>query len=151
ERIDCQPSGVTQSVSVAFTSGYHANTNPAVAALSRMDVDGGAMPIAPDAPGSAPALAVRSGEHVALRVAWPECAGTDPCGGAESYLFIDPASKELTLRRESMVVSWYASAGAFDEDRSGRAEDDPASMATNTWTAPTTTGPVHLWIVLRDA
>jgi hypothetical protein len=160
ERIACQPSGVTRSVSLAFTSGYRINTNPAVSALARIDADGAATLIAPDAadaadaadaPVATPALAVAAGERVGLRVEWPPCAGSDACGGAESYLYIDPTSKEVVTRRESMVASWYASAGAFDEDRSGRAETDPTASADDAWTAPAMPGPVHLWVVLRDA
>jgi hypothetical protein len=151
ERIACQPSGITQSVSLAFMNGYRANTNPAVSTLSRVGEDGGVTPIAPDAPASAPALVVSPGDRVGLRAQWPDCPGSDACGGAESYLYIDPTSKQIVTRRESMVASWYASAGTFDEDRSGRDETDPATTASNTWAAPKTTGPVHLWVVLRDA
>jgi hypothetical protein len=150
ERIACQPSGVTQSVSLGFTNGYRLNANPSISALSRVDEDGGVSPIAPDGAGL-PAVTAKEGERVELRVEWPTCSGTGACGGAESYLYIDPASKQLVTRRESIVASWYASAGAFDEDRSGRSEADPATSATNTWTAPSTSGTAHLWIVLRDA
>ncbi len=138
-------------MSLAFGAGYRANRNPSVATLARVEDDGGAATIAPDGPGAAPVITVAGGERVGLRVDWPQCSGTDPCGGAESYLYVDPASKQLVTRRESMVASWYASAGAFDEDRTGRSESDPATSATNTWTAPRRPGPVHLWIVLRDA
>ncbi len=116
-----------------------------------VDADGGASPIAADAADAGPALAVAAGERVALRVEWPACSGNDACGGAESYLYIDPASKQIVTRRESMVASWYAGAGSFDEDRSGRSETDTATSAENTWTAPKTPGPAHLWVVLRDA
>jgi hypothetical protein len=151
ERVACQPSGVTQPVSLAFASGYRANTNPTVSGLSKIAQDGGATPIAPDTPGSASALTVAAGEHVELQVEWPECTGGDACGGAESYLYIDPTSKQIVTRRESMVASWYASTGLFDEDRSGRGETDTATTAANTWIAPDAPGPVHLWVVLRDA
>jgi hypothetical protein len=157
ERIECQPSGVTQPVFLAFTTGYQANANPTVSALSRVGDDGQVTALAPDVPDAAdagtpaPAVAIAPGARVALRVDWPACTGSDPCGGAESYLSIDPISKQVATRRESMVASWYATAGAFDTDRSGRDETDPATNATNTWTAPTASGPVRLWVVLRDA
>ncbi|HSS40206.1 MAG TPA: hypothetical protein VLT58_15670, partial [Polyangia bacterium] len=56
----------------------------------------------------------------------------------------------LLQQRESLRVSWYASAGSFVHDVSGRASDDPETYTQNQWTAPTTPGPVHLWAVLRD-
>ncbi len=50
-----------------------------------------------------------------------------------------------------MVASWYATAGTFEVDRSGRAEDDPATSVDNTWTVPSSQGLVHVWVVLRDS
>jgi hypothetical protein len=73
------------------------------------------------------------------------------CGGAETYLYIDPTSKQMATSRESIVASWYATAGAFDLDRAGRDGTDPTTTVNNGWTAPSTAGPVHLWVVLRDA
>ena len=151
ERIACPPSGLTQSVFLAFTSGYHVNTNPILSDLSRIDAAGGATPLAPDAPGTQPALRVAPRDHVNLRAGWPSCPGSDACAGAESYLYVDPTSKQITMRRESMVASWYATGGAFDEDRNGRDEGDLATTTTNGWTAPNRAGTVHLWVVLRDA
>ncbi len=57
----------------------------------------------------------------------------------------------LSPQREAMRVSWFATAGAFEHDVTGRAADDPALTADNDWVAPTTAGPVHLWLVLRDS
>ena len=50
-----------------------------------------------------------------------------------------------------MRVSWYATAGAFDTETTGRAEDDPATTTPNGWSAPGAPGVVHVWIVLRDS
>jgi hypothetical protein len=161
ERIACAPSGVTQGVFVEFTSDYKPNTNPVVSSLTTVSA-GVAHTVTPDGEAAAgagpsarvdgaPGLVVGAGDVVALRAEWPVCAGTDPCGGAESYLFIDPATKAITSRRESMVANWYATGGRFDEDRNGRGEGDPEASVTSTWTAPGTPGTVHLWVVLRDA
>jgi hypothetical protein len=151
ERIACQPSGLTQPVFVAFASGYRLNTNPNVSALLRVDGDGGTTPVPPDGEAREAPLTVSPGERLALRVEWPTCSGTAACGGAEAYVSIDPTSKQIVSRRESMVASWYATAGAVDEDSDGRAEDDPATYVVNGWTAPSTPSKVHLWVVLRDA
>ena len=77
---------------------------------------------------------------------------------ARALVFEDPVSRALLRRieqiatgRESMVASWYATAGTFDLDRVGRDGTDPATTADNGWTAPGSLGPVHLWVVLRDA
>jgi hypothetical protein len=152
ERIACAPSGLTQQVFTAFSSGYHVNENPSVTSLSAVGADGGATPIAPDSPGVASAFAVSAGEHVSLRVEWPSCPPTTtPCAGAETYLYIDPTTKQISTQRESMVASWYATAGAFDVDRAGRADNDPTPSVDNGWTAPPSSGLVHVWLVLRDS
>jgi len=57
----------------------------------------------------------------------------------------------LVPHRESMRVSWFASAGSFEHEVTGRDEGDLATTTDNSWSAPATAGPVHLWIVLRDS
>lgn len=152
ERIACQPSGVTQAVFNAFSSGYLPNENPSVASLSLVNDDGSTTPIAPDTPGAGPAITLPSGGHSTFQVAWPSCPTTPAtCAGAETYLLIDPTSKQLTTSRESMVASWYATSGSFDLDRSGRDGSDPTTTANDGWSAPESPGTVHLWVVLRDA
>lgn len=63
-----------------------------------------------------------------------------------------PSSARVALRVgwSAMRVSWFATGGTFDADKTGRAEDDPATTSDNLWTAPSP-GVVHLWIVLRDS
>jgi hypothetical protein len=152
ERLLCQPSGLTQPVFTAFSNGYVPNQNPSISSLTRTDASGATSAIVPDAPGAAPALTVSPGKRSPLRVAWPSClATTTACGGAETYLYIDPTSKQVATGREAIVASWYATAGTFDLDRVGREGADLATTADNGWTAPDTPGRVHLWVVLRDA
>jgi hypothetical protein len=156
ERIACQPSGLTEQVFTAFSNQYVLNQNPAVASLARVDASGTTTPIAAAGSGSGggvtTGITVSRGQRVTLEVAWPSCpASPSACGGAESYVYIDPSSKELATARESIVASWYATAGAFDCDRVGRDGTDPALTADNAWTAPGSAGTVRLWVVLRDA
>jgi hypothetical protein len=152
ERIACAPSGVTQQVFAAYMAGYVPNENPTVASLASVPAGGGAataMP--PDGDGAAP-FEVHAGQELSLEVAWPGCPSNPAsCEGAETFLVIDPATLTLVTQRESMVASWYATAGSFALDRSGRAGTDAATSASNRWTAPGSEGTVHLWVVLRDA
>jgi hypothetical protein len=150
ERLACSPSGLTQQVFTAFSSGYHVNENPVVASLSRLAADGEATPIPPVAQGATSVFTIPAGKHTSLRVAWPPCSSV-PCGGAETYLAVDPSTKQIETLRESMVASWYATAGSFDVDRVGRAEDDWSASVDNGWIAPTSPGIVLLWVVLRDS
>jgi hypothetical protein len=156
ERVTCQPGGVTQKVFVAFSEGYKPNQNPILTSLSRVTDDGGATSLAPNAAGAAPALIVAPGERVSLSAEWPTCPTGEAtaCSGAETYLYIDPTSREITTQRESMVAAWYATGGTFDADSVGRAADDLGTTAVNGWTAPNSSGAVQaveLWVVLRDA
>jgi hypothetical protein len=152
ERIACQPSGVTEAVFNAFSTGYVPNQNPALASLALVNADGGTTTIAPDAPDAGAPVTVAAGEGTTLRAAWPVCPQTvTACNGAETYLYIDPTSKQIATGRESMVASWYASAGTYALDRVGRSATDTTPTVDNEWTAPASAGTVHLWVVLRDA
>ncbi len=125
ERIACHLANAPIDLALRFRDEYVMNQNPALAPL--------------DWP-----TAVAPGEEVELAVDW---SGDE----AERYLYFDPIADQLVTRRESMSVSWFATAGAFESDRTGRDEDDTASGTANRWTAPDGSGPVHLWIVLRDS
>jgi hypothetical protein len=57
----------------------------------------------------------------------------------------------LVPHRESLDISWYATAGVFADERTGRAETDLQLNTSNSWTAPPTPGVVHAWLVLRDS
>jgi hypothetical protein len=81
---------------------------------------------------------------VTLRVAWPP-------EDAEPYVALDPREQVVAERRESMRVSWFATAGTFEHDRTGRAADELVSFTGNGWTAPDEPGAVGAWVVLRDA
>jgi hypothetical protein len=70
--------------------------------------------------------------------------------GAERYVFFDAEARKLVVRRESMRVSWFASAGAFARDRTGRASDDAEPSSDNDWDAPAEATIVRGWVVLRD-
>jgi hypothetical protein len=152
ERITCEPSGVTEAVFTGFTSGYVPNENPIVSSLARVDSDGSKTLLSPDGAQGSNVFSVVPGAVSTLQITWPTCpATTTACGGAETYILIDPTTMTLTTAHESMIASWYASAGTFALDRVGVDADDTATSVMNTWTAPTTPGKVHVWVVLRDA
>jgi hypothetical protein len=74
------------------------------------------------------------------------------CTGSESYGYVDPSTGALTPRHEAMRVAWFATAGEFDDDHTGRPEGDFAKTSSeNAWHAPTNPGLVFMWVVLRDA
>jgi hypothetical protein len=124
-RITCDLPAAPQNLAHIYQTTYVANNNPTLLPT--------ALPAEVDA-----------GVSVPITAAWPAAA-------AESYLFFDVAAQTLITRREAMTVSWYTTAGSFPVDASQIGEDDLATTVSTTWQAPATTGPVFLWLVLRDS
>jgi hypothetical protein len=171
ERVSCSLPGVTQGEFASWNRRYRRNQNPAVDALSVPASDATIAPAADDQA----AYSVKAGETLTLRASWPECGdgsacedgicGFDEtvmscaadckpsrgCGGAEHYLYYDLDQHSFVERREGMRVAWFATAGSFRDARTGREESDAgSSFSDNEWTAPSQSGEVRLWIVLRD-
>jgi len=117
---------------------------------------------------------VAAGSRVVLRVTWPQCPTSGVCGdgvcsgdenatdcaaecktpkgcaGAEAFVYYDPQLRRVIDRREAMRVAWFAGAGEFEDDHTGRREDESETFSDGVWTAPSQPGLVHLWVVLRD-
>jgi hypothetical protein len=169
-RIFCGIARVSADQTFDFQKRYRQNENPKLEGL----VVG---PERDDAPvtNDEGTATVRPGSHVKLRASWTDCPLEPSCGdgicgaaedksscpedcmephgctGSEPYVAFDLASRTLLDRREAMRVSWYANAGAFDHDRSGRTESDASvPNSDNGWVAPSHAGDVRIWVVLRD-
>ena len=81
-----------------------------------------------------------------------DCTTPKGCTGAEDYAWFNPESRSVETRHESIRVSWFSTAGRFEDAVTGREEDEFAQTATeDIWTAPETTGNVRVWAVIRDA
>jgi hypothetical protein len=169
-RISCGLAEGTSDEVSDYLARYHLNANPAVTSLTA-----GGKALQPMMPGtSGPVNAVPGGQKVTLEVGWrPDCPLQDVCGdmicgadesvtscpgdcttpqgcaGAERYVNFDLQSEALVDAREGMHVSWFATGGSFDLDRTGRDGSDLATTSDNAWTPPSG-GTVYLWIVLHD-
>lgn len=147
------------------------NANPEISRLVLLDR--GETELAPDAPSAS--ASVRRGRSVSLRAEWAACPREVACGdgvcsegegrtacpddceaplyctGAESYAWYDAGDRRVKMRREGIVVSWYATDGEFTIRRTGVSETDADVQSTDVrWTAPGSTGGVKLWAVIRD-
>ncbi|HEY6462057.1 MAG TPA: hypothetical protein VIY73_17950, partial [Polyangiaceae bacterium] len=166
-RIACGLAQGTSEQVNDFLGRYHANVNPAVASVTASGTT-----LQPDANGATNTLA--AGQKVTLEVSWAACPLSDTCGdgvcgadesvttcaadctnpqgctGAERYVNFDLGSQSLVDAREGMHVSWFATGGSFDLDRTGRDGTDTATTSDDGWTAPAGGMTVHLWVVLRD-
>ncbi|APR79514.1 Hypothetical protein A7982_04861 [Minicystis rosea] len=79
-----------------------------------------------------------------------DCTTPKGCGGAEPYVYYDPVTRGLALRTEVLTLSWFATKGTFDADRSGLVDGGAEAATDNGFTAPKEAGPVIVWAVLRD-
>jgi hypothetical protein len=140
ERITCTLTNASPAVIQDYSTRYHANNNPKLAGLVILTMEGAAVDL-----GSG-SVTVSSGGLVTFRAAFTP-------DSPETYVVFDPEAQALVDRRESMRLAWFASAGEFDHDRTGRAETEAETTSDNTWTAPVVTAPtpVYLWLVLRDS
>lgn len=170
QRIRCGLAGVSPALSLEYALRYHDNQNPSVRELRIVRADGARAVLASGQP-----LDVAAGERVALEIDWPACPASDVCGdgvcgpdesrqtcladcgegggcgGQERYVDLDREALVLTTRREAMRVAWYATAGSYDQERTGVADDVTAPGSTNGWRAPASAGTATLWAVLRDS
>lgn len=133
ERLRCNLAGASLAIAQEFQMRYTANQNPQLTPLIAADEG---QPIALDA--------LPAGRKITFTVGWT-------ADSPETFPVLDPASQTLVDHREAMRVSWFASAGAFADERTGSDENDPALTTSDEWTAPAEPGPAHLWVVLRDS
>ena len=140
ERITCNLVGASSLVIQDYNARHQPNANPKIAGLDVVTASSAHVSFS-DGP-----ITVRSGAEIAFQAAFmPD--------SAETYPVFDPNTQTLVDQRESLRLFWFATDGEFAHDRTGRAEDDPATTSDNTWTAPqlTAAAMIHLWLVLRDS
>ena len=133
ERILCDLADASFDIATEFGNEYVPNLNPHLAPIVATI---GGQPVTLDG--------IPAGASVELEASWP-------LADAETYAYYDPATQTISNKREAMRVAWFVSAGRLDTEATGRAENDPATVTSNTWTAPTALGITHLWVVLRDS
>jgi hypothetical protein len=168
-RITCGLARVSAEQSIDFQARYRPNENPEI---TQVVLAAGNLPLTGDPETT---VTVKPGSQVTFRTEWTDCPLTPACGdgicganedklncpddcsdphgcpGSEPYVAFDLASRQIVDRREGMRVSWYASLGTFEHDRSGRPEEDAASPnSSNDWTAPSSPSDARIWVVLRD-
>jgi hypothetical protein len=152
ERIKCPLTNTPPDATGTFNATYKLNVNPTIASLT-LDPDGQPDPLytraakapAPPPP-TTPVTGVGPGAGFDLELAWSD-------DSPESFPVWNPTTQAIDTHREAMSVSWYATDGSFEHDRTGRGETEMDLSTRNRWTAPpvATATLVHVWIVLRDS
>jgi hypothetical protein len=170
-RLNCGIGAATQAQVASFNRFYRPNENPNIDSIT---LDNGQDTETLHSPGTTSNLVVTEGKEIAIRVNWPKCPKTSKCGdgvcsikesvddcardcaasngcpGAEEYLMYDTASRSLVERHEQLRVSWYATEGRFDHERTSENVDENSNASENVWSAPFTKATVKLWVVIRD-
>jgi hypothetical protein len=122
QRVRCNLASAPTDIAATYRERYRENQSPKLL------------------PFSVPPL--KAGATTRIEIAWD---------APEVYAWFDQETQSIRDKRESMRVSWFATAGSFESDRTGRGETEPETTTSNGWTAPASPGRVHLWVVLRDS
>jgi hypothetical protein len=142
QRIYCGVANVPGWVIPEYGANYKLNQNPVIASLTLQEPGSDPVVVPPLAAEGAP-FKVAAGQTVTLTASWP-------AESVENYPAWDVLKRTLVSHNEAMRVSWYATAGFFEHDITGRGESETETFAENTW-RPDGPGLVHLWIVLHDS
>lgn len=178
-RLTCPLSGATREGLVEFNQRYRRNENPAIerlelvrrsgevselSAASEAEVGAGELVelrvMWPACPNEAECgdgicgpdeVRAQDASNSALLECAEDCSVPRGCGGAERYVIYDPLAQAVQLRREELVVSWYATAGDFDAPRTDSSSlgADENAGSRNGFRAPAT-GRAKIWAVVRD-
>jgi hypothetical protein len=145
ERILCPLGGIASTdVAGAYASMYQPNNNPKVGAVT-LDPDGAATPLyAADQSAPPEPATVTAGQLVTFEASWDGAI-------QETFKVYDLTTQELVDQTESLRLSWFATGGEFEHDRTGVTGEESDTTTRNLWRVPTTPGTVHIWVVLRDS
>jgi hypothetical protein len=138
ERITCNLANAATSIVDEYNTRYQPNNDPGIAATAVIRADGSRMDLDSDT------QVVSPGESVIFEA-------TFAAGSAETFPVLDPSGDALVDQTESLYMSWFATSGSFEHDRTGVAGGETATSTSNAWKAPDTAMSVHLWLVLRDS
>jgi hypothetical protein len=142
QRIYCGLANAPGSAIHDYGANYKLNQNPVISSLSLQQPGSDPVVVPPLSLGGAP-LTVAAGQTVTLTASWP-------AESVENYPAWDVLQRALVYHNEAIRVSWYATAGSFEHDITGRGEAETETFADNTW-KPAGSGLVHLWLVLHDS
>jgi hypothetical protein len=142
QRLYCGLANAPGWAVIQYTKDYTLNQNPVIASLTLQEPGSDPVVVPPVSVGGAP-FPVAAGRTVALTANWP-------VESVENYPAWDVLKRTLVYHNEAIRVSWYATAGSFEHDITGRGESESETFTNNTW-KPVGPGPVHMWIVLHDS
>jgi hypothetical protein len=132
ERLHCDLAGASLLLSQEFRASYTPNQNPTLASLSAFVGDQ-----------AASLDALPAGQGIRLVATWSP-------DSAETFPVFDSVSQTLAEQHEVLWLSWFVTAGVFDDSTTGHSADDATDGSENAWQSPSVLGTVYLWLVLHD-
>ena len=138
ERISCNLANAATDIVAEYTKRYRSNNHPGIAATDVVRADGSSFNLDSGSPTIAP------GESVVFQATFAD-------GSAETFPVLNQSGDALADQTEDLYMSWFATSGSFEHDRTGVAGTQTATSTSNAWRAPGTAMPVYLWLVLRDS
>jgi hypothetical protein len=138
ERISCNLANAATDLVAEYDKRYQPNNDPGIATTDVSRADGSSFNLDSGSPTIAP------GESVVFQATFAD-------GSAETFPVLNPTGDALVDQTEDLYMSWFATSGSFEHDRTGVAGTQTATSTSNAWRAPGTAMPVYLWLVLRDS
>lgn len=132
-RVRCQPPDVPGSTAQGYAQRYVNNRNPTLDAVF-------------DATGGDVRELSRESPNVTSRDALLVAHWTSD--SAERYVRVEPTTRALDERTESLEIAWFTDGGSFARDRT--APDGASTTSQNTLHLDASTHSATVWIVLRD-
>ncbi len=133
QRVRCNLASAPAAAARDYDARYKTNENPAIIGLKLGDTV--------TTPEGATFVA-QGAAQVTMVVGW------DP-SSQETYVLFDPVQRAVVERRENLEIAWYTNGGEFEHDRT--TPDDGQPLSTNVLKLDAgRTGPVTVWVVLRD-
>ena len=138
-RVRCQPPDVPGATAVDYARRYRNNVNPALAGVFAV-VDNDTRALARDAAAGS-ATEVGGPRDVPILALWN-------ADSVERYVRVNPETRALDERTESLEIAWYTARGWFERD--GTTPDGTGTVTVNVLHRDAGDGEVRVWVVLRD-
>lgn len=138
ERISCNLANAATDIVDQYTKRYVPNKHPGIAATDVSRADGSSFNL------DASPQSIAPGESVVFQATFAD-------GSTETFPVLNSSGDALVDQTEDLYMSWFATSGSFEHDRTGVAGTEAATSTSNSWKAPDAAMPVTLWLVLRDS
>lgn len=136
ERITCNLANASRDIVGRYNNEYTANQDPRIDRADVVDASGNGAEL------SLTPVPVSANATINLEVVVAD-------GSSEVFPVYDQEAMTLVDQAETLRVSWFASGGSFEHDRT--TVESGTLSSGNRWTCPGVPGIYWVWLVLRDS